>query len=251
MSDIKHLLPPSASTAERAIETVIAERTTGIEAPISQLWDVDTCPIELLPFMAWAFSVEVWDHAWSEKVKRDVIRHSVEVHRMKGTRQSVALALGALGFRIDIVEGWEDGGAPHTFRLEAYGDDVFDAGFQINAKLLDTVTRLIENVKPVRSQFTLRIGETFENQAYLRNASKASYVHRLDLAPATRAAEGDAMAYLRSAHRMRGVDVHEHKPASRLASGDAEIAARSGSRHRVTSRITHNFNVREGAAYAV
>ena len=251
MSDIKQLLPPSASATEIAIETVIAERTQGIEAPISQLWDVDTCPLDLLPFMAWAFSVEVWDHAWAEPVKRDVIRSSVAVHRAKGTRQSVELALGALGFRIDIIEGWEDGGAPHTFRLEAYGDDVFDAGFQVNAKLLDTVTRLIENVKPVRSHFTLRIGENFEGQAYLRQASSASYVHRLDLEPATRTAEGDATAYLRSAHRMRGVDVHEHKPASRLARAGREIAARSGSRHRTTSRITHDFNIREGAAYAV
>jgi len=251
MSDLDRLMPPSASPSEVAIETVMAERTKDIDAPISQLWDVDTCPVELLPFMAWAFSVEVWDHEWAEEVQRDVIRNSVAVHRAKGTRQSVELALGTLGFRIDIVEGWEDGGAPHTFRLEAYGDDVFDAGFQINAKLLDTVTRLIENVKPVRSHFTLRIGEAFEDQAYLRHASSAAYVHRLDLEPATRTAESDATAYLRSAHRMRGVDVHEHKPASRIASGDAEIAARSGSRHRATSRITHDFYVREGAAYAV
>lgn len=251
MSDIKQLLPPSVSTTEIAIEAVIAERTQGIEAPISQLWDVDTCPADLLPFMAWAFSVEVWDHAWAEPVKRDVIRRSVEVHRLKGTRQSVALALGALGFSIDIVEGWEDGGAPHTFRLEAYGDDVFEAGFQINAKLLATVNRLIENVKPVRSHFTLRIGETFQDQAYLRNASQASYIHRLDLEPAMRTAEGDAAVYLRSTHNTRGIDVHEHNPAPRVAQADGEIAARSGSRHHVTSRITHNFNVKEGAAYAV
>lgn len=251
MSDFDHLLPSSASASERAIETVMGERTQGIEAPIAQLWDVDTCPEELLPWMAWAFSVEVWDHAWSETVKRNVIRSSVQVHRLKGTRQSVALALEALGFRIDIVEGWEDGGAPHTFRLDAYGDDVFEAGFQIDAKLFDTVSRLIENVKPVRSHFALRIGETFKDQAYLRNGARASYVHRLDLDLAPRGNETEATACMRSGHRVRGIDTHEHKPASRRARAEGEAFARSGSRHHVTSRITHDFKVKEGAAYAI
>lgn len=167
MSDFKHLLPPSASPSERAIENTMAERTMGIEAPISSLWNVDTCPEELLPWLAWAFSVEVWEHDWPEAVKRNVIRNSVEVHRMKGTRRAVELALETLEMRIDLHEGFEldehgdPYGPPHTFKLDAFAQDVFDAGFQIDARLHALVTELLRNVKPVRAHFNLRIGESF------------------------------------------------------------------------------------------
>ncbi len=251
MSDPRTLLPPSATALSRSIETVMAERTQGIEAPIGTLWHVDTCPVELLPWLAWAFSVEVWEHDWSEEIKRDVIRSAIAVHRLKGTRQSVEIALGALGFRIDLVEAWEEGGDPHTFRLDAYGDDVFAAGFQIDAKLLDTVTRLIENVKPVRSHFTLRIGESFEDDAYLRAGVTQAHVHRLDLDPAPRVHEAEGAIYARAAHRIRRRDAHEYIPAARMVKADATSFTRSGHRPRITSRITHDFQVREGAAYAV
>lgn len=118
MSDIDRLLPANATSSERAIETVIAERTAGIDAPISKLWNADTCPEELLPWMAWALSVETWDHDWSEDAKREVLRKSIQVHRLKGTVQSVQGALKSAGYGdAEVIEryGWEfyDGAANH------------------------------------------------------------------------------------------------------------------------------------------
>ncbi|MCF6432665.1 phage tail protein I, partial [Leisingera sp. MMG026] len=139
MSDLPTLLPPNANSTAHILETVMAERVLGIQAPIHTLWNADTCPAELLPWLAWAFSVEEWENWYSEAYKREIIRVSLEVHRLKGTRNSVEMALSALGFRIDLVEGWEEGGAGHTFRLDAYGDEVVAAGHALNTKLLQTV----------------------------------------------------------------------------------------------------------------
>jgi phage tail P2-like protein len=250
MSDLLSILPTNRTATEAALEQAIRQGKPDL-TPIAKLMNPETCPEEHLGWLAWAFSVDVWSPDWSVAYKREIIATSIKVHRVKGTRGAVVRALSSIGFRTDISEWFEHAGDPHTFRVDAYGDDIFDAGFQINARLLDTVTRLIESVKPVRAHFTLRIGETFQDQAYLRQASSASYVHRLDLEPTARTAEGDATIYARTGHRMIGKSVHEHNPASRIARADVGIVARSGSRHRVTSRITHEFNVREGAAYAV
>ncbi|SDG19210.1 phage tail protein I [Sulfitobacter delicatus] len=143
MSDINRLLPPSATTSERAIETVIAERTIGIEAPIATLWNVDTCPEALLPWMAWAFSVEVWDHAWPETIKRNVIRNSIQVHRMKGTPGSVRRAVESILDDIEIIERAGDL-APHEFKVVVSGSLPSDHAYS-------SVLKVIANTKPVRS----------------------------------------------------------------------------------------------------
>jgi len=170
MSEIDRLLPPSATTSERAIETVIAERTAGIDAPISKLWDVDNCPAEVLPFLAWAFSVEVWDHAWSEEIKRNVIRNAVRVHRQKGTKPAVIEALAALDLPSEISEWFEHGGAPHTFFLEFTATDILEAGHTLSQSFVRLVDQVLMNTKPVRSHYQVRVSETVTDSVFVSPA---------------------------------------------------------------------------------
>ncbi len=167
------LLPASRTRTETAIDET-TQRILDVPTPGADLWSPDTCPADLLPWLAWAFSVEVWNAAWPVAVKRSVIRDAVRVHRLKGTRKAVEIALAALGFRIDIVEGWEDGGDPHRFRLDAYGADVFATGFAIDDRLFARISRVIETVKPVRSHFNLRIGEKLRGRG--RSAQRRASV---------------------------------------------------------------------------
>ena len=78
------LLPPSASTFMRNVEKPIV-RISGIPVDLRKLWDPDECPVEFLPYLAWALSVDRWDKRWSEQTKRQVIKASWLVHRHKGT----------------------------------------------------------------------------------------------------------------------------------------------------------------------
>lgn len=158
MSDTQSILPPNHTAVEAALEQAILKGKPNL-APIAQLMDPSTCPADLLGWLAWAFSVDVWDANWTEKTKRDVIRNSIAIHRIKGTVGSVRRALGTIGIRTDISEWFEYGGVPHTFRIDAFADDIFASDFQIDPKLFETVSRIIENVKPVYTHFTLRIGE--------------------------------------------------------------------------------------------
>lgn len=113
-----HLLPPNATPQERALSEATA-RLSEVPILVRQSWDPDTCPAELLPWLAWAFSVDEWDTEWTEQEKRDVIKASLEVHKHKGTIGAIDRALKPLGYLIDVVEWWEmdPPGEPYTFSI--------------------------------------------------------------------------------------------------------------------------------------
>ena len=182
MSDLPTLLPPNAQKVEYDLEQLSA-RLQGMADPAAALWDAEICPAHLLGYLAWAFSVEVWDSAWPEQYRRQVLVDAVAVHRVKGSIGSVRRALGNIGFRTDISEWFEHGGDPHTFRIDAYGEDVFAAGFQIDAHLFDVVSRLIQNVKPARSHFDLRIGESFNVDMTAKVGLRQKHRHGGELTP--------------------------------------------------------------------
>lgn len=152
------LLPPQSTRTERAL-AALGNQVLDIPVPNRTLWNVETCPEEMLPWLAWSFSVDLWDEAWPVSFKRGMIRNAIPAHRKKGTRQSVELALDALGIEVEIDEWWTYGGTPHTFRVDAYAQSIIAAGLPIDVRMRDTVSALIETVKPVRSQFEVRIGE--------------------------------------------------------------------------------------------
>jgi phage tail P2-like protein len=112
------LTPPNATPLEQALSETGAS-VNAIPVPLSSLWDPDTCPAHLLPWLAWTLSVDVWSPAWPESVKRQAIRSSAEVHRHKGTRGALRRSLEALDLgRVTISEWHEYGGDPYRFRVD-------------------------------------------------------------------------------------------------------------------------------------
>lgn len=96
------LLPPNASTAERVLEQSVA-RSSDINLPIATLYNPELCPAHLLPWLAWALSVEQWDQNAPESIKREIIKTSVEIHRKKGTVGSVKKILASAGFPDAVI----------------------------------------------------------------------------------------------------------------------------------------------------
>ena len=113
------LLPPNATPLERALEA--ATRPRASEEVIRQVWDPWACPAKLLPWLAWAFSVDYWEEGWSEDQKRAVIAASIEVHQRKGTPAAMRNAVRPLGLELTLLEWWQQTpvpGVPGT--AEAY-----------------------------------------------------------------------------------------------------------------------------------
>lgn len=169
------LMPSNTTVLERTLDELSSARMGRVVAPIETLWSALTCPLDLLPWLAWGLSVEDWNENWTETQKRSVVARSAKIHRLKGTRGAVEAALDALGFRADLTEWWEPGGSgvPHTVRIDAYGQDVFAAGLTLDARLLASISRLIGTVKPVHVHYSLRLGRSFSHDRIPRTATLA------------------------------------------------------------------------------
>ena len=53
----RDLLPANATPLERALAETTA-RLSDVAVPIRDLWSPENCPTELLPWLAWALSVD-------------------------------------------------------------------------------------------------------------------------------------------------------------------------------------------------
>ncbi|CAJ1253230.1 hypothetical protein JRT77AECX_JRT77AEC_01281 [Escherichia coli] len=114
-----------------------------LQVPLRDLWNPATCPVSFLPYLAWAFSVDRWDEGWTESVKRQVVKDAFYIHQHKGTTSAVRRVVEPFGFLIRIIEWWQTGETPGTFRL--------DIGVQDQGITEDTyleLERLISDAKP-------------------------------------------------------------------------------------------------------
>lgn len=128
--------PTSATPLQVAIAGVDAARLAALDVPVDRLWNPWTCPAKVLPYLAWALSVDVWDDDWTEERKRKVIAAAPAVHRLKGTLGAVKRSLDAFELDASIVEWWQDDGRHGTFRVDiAYsnGGPGFDPTTQAQA----------------------------------------------------------------------------------------------------------------------
>ncbi|ALA81485.1 TPA: phage tail protein I [Stenotrophomonas maltophilia] len=151
-----HLLPPNSTRSEQALARAAVTRPLPVD--ITALWDADRCPAALLPWLAWALSVDEWKAYWPDKVKRARVRAAIAIQRRKGTWGSVRDVVAAFGGSILIREWWEmqPQGAPHTF--EAVMTIANQGGETATAKFVDDVIGEITRTKPVRSHFTFTQG---------------------------------------------------------------------------------------------
>lgn len=137
------LLPPSASAWMRGAEAATA-KLSGITVAIRTLWTPTACPVDLLPYLAWALSVDRWDKNWPAEKKIASIQQSYWLHRRKGTRAAVRRVIEDMGFSATFAEWFDVGDEPGTFRLEI---DVNKVG--VTPKTLDELNRLVGDAKPV------------------------------------------------------------------------------------------------------
>ncbi|PQQ36226.1 phage tail protein I [Photorhabdus luminescens] len=136
------LLPTGSTVLEVAAAKACAQ-LQDVPVPLRQLWNPDTCPVELLPYLAWAWSVDRWDMDWSESTKRESIKASLFVHKHKGTISAIRRVVEPFGYLIRVIEWWQTNDAPGTFRLDI---GVLETG--ITEETYQELERLIFDAKP-------------------------------------------------------------------------------------------------------
>ncbi|MGE8327269.1 phage tail protein I [Pseudomonas urmiensis] len=144
------LLPGNATELERQAAEALAQ-IKRVPVPVRDLLSPDRCPAALLPFLAWAFSVDRWDSRWPEPAKRGAIRSSFYIHSRKGTIGALRRVVEPLGYLIEVVEWFqtEPKGVPGTFAIKV---GVSDAG--ISEETYQELTWLIDDARPVSRHLT-------------------------------------------------------------------------------------------------
>ncbi|MEC4090582.1 phage tail protein I [Pseudoalteromonas rubra] len=133
------------------------------------LWDPMLCPTPLLPWLAWSMSVDEWDEAWSEALKRQVIRDAFTVHQYKGTPYALQKALDSLNIATEIREWWQSEGADipseeamprGTIKVWALVNQNLDDHQQglLTPQMLKKVRRVINAVKRGAIHVDLQLG---------------------------------------------------------------------------------------------
>ena len=182
---VPSLLPPSSTVLERAIEQTQARFSPAMIVPT--LWNAESCPTKILPYLAWALSVDEWDHGWSDAKKRAVILESRTIHQHKGTPFAIRRALTSIGHpdaelieRADCVR--RDGSARHngihhragqagwaTFRIILHRPVTIDQAQQIKRLLAAVKRNCVHLVAIDFSRATLRRnGTAARTGAYTR-----------------------------------------------------------------------------------
>lgn len=189
MSQALDLLPPNASPLERDI----AQRTHCIEdIPITlrALWHPDTCPEDILPWLAWGLAIDRWNDEWHPDLKRAVIKNSLNTHKIRGTRQSIKEAIRLVLALADshvkgepltslhdlarydnaflIREWWEHADedefqntsrAPLSFSVKLLlGGEVLGGRGILGGELYRALRSAIDTVKPLSTRYELSIG---------------------------------------------------------------------------------------------
>lgn len=145
---MKSLLPINSTQLERAIEAASTDQTV---IPLRSLYNPMTCPVHLLPHLAWAWSVDRWDDRWTEAAKRNAVRASFYIHSRKGTIGALRRVVEPLGYLLEVIEWWQTvpEGPPATFALRV---GVLDTG--ITEEMFGELERLIDDAKPVSRHLT-------------------------------------------------------------------------------------------------
>lgn len=187
MMTMASLLPPASTPLERALDLAVGARISALPALVTRLWNADNCPDQLLPYLAWALSVDEWNDQWGVDKKREVIKESRPIHQQKGTLAAIKRALTAIGQpNATIVErgnyvkrngiairdashqrmgqgGWS------TYRVTLYTATTIDQAMQIKRLLASVQRNCIQLTAIDFKQATLRRnGNALRDGAYTR-----------------------------------------------------------------------------------
>ncbi|MBT2339457.1 MULTISPECIES: phage tail protein I [Pseudomonas] len=149
MADVP-LLPGNSTPLERQAAQALAQ-IQRVPIPLRTLYNPDRCPLPLLPYLAWTFSVDRWDGNWTEAAKRAAIRSAYYIHSRKGTIGALRRVVEPLGYLIEVIEWWQTVplGPRATFALKL---GVLDSG--ITEAMYRELTWLIDDAKPLTRHLT-------------------------------------------------------------------------------------------------
>lgn len=140
------LIDEELYAAAKALDDELA-RASGDIRECEIMSRIDELPEDVLTLLAWQWHVDFYDLALPLETKRNLIKSSIAVHRIKGTPAAVKDVLEMVYGAGEVKEWFNYDGTPYHFRVSIpMGDDV------PTAESVATLRKCIKSVKNVRSQ---------------------------------------------------------------------------------------------------
>ena len=167
-SDCDHqtLLPDNATEFELHLEEVLHNKYCKIDnSIIAKLHDPEKCPVEFLPWLAYAERVSNWDDSLPEQQKRQQIISARAVNKLKGTDKGLQDALDALGVKIEIIH-WHQMTPPGqrgTMDLKIKVSENFnpDGAKMIDQRMVDLIEQTVKIHKRFSIHHVISLGVSF------------------------------------------------------------------------------------------
>ena len=139
------------------------DRLGTLDLTVLLIYLVDNVNASALPHLAEQFHVtgnEGWLLTGSKLEQRQLIKESIKIHRIKGTKAAVKNVLKALNLEGKIQEWFEYSGEPYHFRIfVVLKDRAYDSGtFDLLKKMIDeykNVRSVLEEIN-IESEFTCK-----------------------------------------------------------------------------------------------
>lgn len=151
------LLPYNASDLECALAS-LSLRVEKLPVLNADIYNASICPTRFLPWLAWAFSVDVWCDEWDEATQRRMIESSLLIHKKKGTRAAVLKVLEVLNITATLEEWWQviPTQTPHTFAVNIDANAT-RTQTTLTPALYPVLNDLIDRSKPARSHYHMTL----------------------------------------------------------------------------------------------
>lgn len=143
--EITPQLPTGSTQLERNAAKALQQAVRN-PIVIADLINPDRCPDPLLPYLAWAFSVDKWDENWTEAVKRLAIKQAFFIHKYKGTLGAIKRVVEPIGFLVELKE-WFNATPPTPAGTFSLLVEVPESG--LTESTYNELVRLIDDVRPV------------------------------------------------------------------------------------------------------
>lgn len=144
------ILPPNlladeqVNAAAQALDDELQKVTAELREALI-LPRIDELPEEVVDLLAWQLHVDFYEELTTLAEKRSAVKQSIALHRIKGTRRAVELALHMVYESGEVSEWFEYGGRPYYFRVRFIRPET------IRLEDVDRVIRIIHAVKNTRS----------------------------------------------------------------------------------------------------
>lgn len=163
--ELPTLLPYNASLLIQSLTELLT--TPDNTQLIREIWLPERCPSELLPWLAWALSVDDWNDAWPEQTKRKVIDDAFVIHQFKATPFALKKALDSLNIETELHEWWhQDNAQQGTITVNALINENLDGNEEglLTKSMLAQVKRIIDTVKRASIHVQVQLGISLKEQ---------------------------------------------------------------------------------------